>query len=86
MFAIYRKDLKSQYTGMSGWIVSGFTLFILGLYFTVYCVYGGYSAFSSVLSNSLFIFLAFVPLLCRGAADIRHKNRYEYQSALQSLR
>ena len=63
MFAIYRKDLKSQYTGMSGWIVSGFTLFILGLYFTVYCVYGGYSAFSSVLSNSLFIFLALVPLL-----------------------
>lgn len=63
MISIYRKDLKSQFTGMSGWLVSAFMLFMLGLYFIVYCVYGGYSTFGSVLSNSLFIFLALVPLL-----------------------
>lgn len=63
MFAVYKKDLKSQYTGMSGWIVTAFMLFILGLYFVVYCVYSGYSAFSNILANSLFIFLALVPLL-----------------------
>ena len=63
MLAVYQRDLKSQYIGMSGWIVTAFMLFILGLYFVVYCVYSGYSAFSNILANSLFIFLALVPLL-----------------------
>ena len=82
MLAIYRKDLKSQYTGMSGWIVTAFTLFILGLYFIVHCVYSGYSVFPSVLSDSLFIFLALVPLLTM--RSITEERRQKTDQALRS--
>ena len=63
MLAIYKKDVCSAFRGMSGWIVCGFVIFVIGLYFMALCLSGGYGEFAYVLNNSMFMFLVVVPLL-----------------------
>ena len=54
MKAVYKKDLKSAFTGMIGWVLCAFVVVVVGLYFTAICL---------VLYNTTFIFLVVVPLL-----------------------
>lgn len=63
MEAIYKKDLKSAFHGMTGWVLCAFMTFVIGLYFTALCLSGGYAEFSYVLNSIMFVFLVAVPLL-----------------------
>lgn len=63
MLAIYKKDVRSAFHGMSGWVVCAFVVFVIGLYFMALCLSGGYGEFGYVLNNSMFMFLVVVPLL-----------------------
>ena len=63
MKAVYKKDLKSAFTGMIGWVLCAFVVVVVGLYFTAICLQSGYADFSLVLYNTTFIFLVVVPLL-----------------------
>lgn len=63
MKAVYKKDLKSTFTGMIGWVLCAFVVVVVGLYFTAICLQSGYADFSLVLYNTTFIFLVVVPLL-----------------------
>ena len=63
MLAIYKKDVRSAFHGMAGWVVCAFVVFVIGLYFMALCLSGGYGEFSYVLNNSMFMFLVVVPLL-----------------------
>lgn len=63
MLAIYKKDVKSAFHGMTGWVMCAFVTFVSALYFTALCLNGGYAEYSYVLSNVTFIFIAIVPLL-----------------------
>lgn len=63
MKAVYKKDLKSAFTGMIGWMLCAFVVVVVGLYFTAICLQSGYADFSLVLYNTTFIFLVVVPLL-----------------------
>ena len=63
MKAVYKKDLKSAFTGMIGWVLCAFIVVVVGLYFTAICLQSGYADFSLVLYNTTFIFLVVVPLL-----------------------
>lgn len=74
MFAIYKKDLKSAFTGMTGWVLCAFVVFMSGLYFTALCLTGGYADYGYVLNNMTFIFIAIVPLLTMRCVEERRQK------------
>lgn len=63
MLAIYKKELRSYFTSMIGYLFIGFFLAILGVYFMAYNLQGGYSNFEYVLSSMVFVFVILVPIL-----------------------
>lgn len=63
MKAIYKKDVRSAFNGMTGWVLCAFVTFIIGLYFTAICLGQGYTEFGYVLSSVTFIYIVIVPLL-----------------------
>lgn len=63
MLAIYKKELKSYFTSMIGYIFIAFFLVIIGLYFVVYNLNGGLANFEYVLSSVSFLYVILVPIL-----------------------
>ena len=63
MFAIYKKELRSYFNSMMGYIFIAFFLVIIGLYFVVYNLMNGLPKFEYVLSAVSFIFTVLVPIL-----------------------
>lgn len=63
MISIYRKELRSYFTTMTGVIVAAFLLFITGIYTVVYNFGGGYPNFEYALNAICFVFLILVPIL-----------------------
>ena len=41
MLAVYKKELKSYFTSVIGWVFIAFFLILVGLYFMVYNLIGG---------------------------------------------
>lgn len=63
MLAIYKKELKSYFTSVLGYLFIGFLLFVIGLYFTAYNLNYAYPEIGYSLSNAIFVFLIIVPIL-----------------------
>ena len=64
MLAVYKKELKSYFTSVIGWVFIAFFLILVGLYFMVYNLMNGYTDFSPVFSGvELFFILLLVPVL-----------------------
>lgn len=63
MLAIYKKELKSYFTSMTGYIFIAFFLAIISLYYVVYNLINQYANFEYVLSSVSFIFVLLVPIL-----------------------
>lgn len=73
MRAIYKRELRSYFNSMTGWVfVAALTMFI-GIYFMAYNLFGGHTYFSYALSATLIIFMVLIPLLTmRCLAEERH--------------
>lgn len=63
MSAIYKKELKSYFTNMIGFVFIAFFLAIIGIYTVVYNFLNGYSNFEYVLNSILFLFVILVPII-----------------------
>lgn len=63
MLAIYKKELKSYFTNMIGFVFIAFFLAIIGLYTIVYNFLNGYSNFEYVLNSISFLFVILVPII-----------------------
>lgn len=64
MLAIYKKELRSYFTSMIGWVFIAFMLVLVGLYFMVYNLLNGYTNFSYVFQGiQMFFVLLLVPVL-----------------------
>ena len=63
MSAIYRRELKSYFTGMTGYVFIGFVLLFVGIYTTALNLHYGYPGFEYVVQSSSFMFLIAVPVL-----------------------
>lgn len=63
MLAIYKKELRSYFTSMIGYVFIAFFLVIIGLYFFVTNLFSGSANFEETMSGITFIFLLLVPLL-----------------------
>jgi len=63
MLAVYKKELKSYFTSMTGYVFIAFFLVIVGIYYVVYNMIQMYANFEYVLSSVSFIFILLVPIL-----------------------
>ncbi len=72
MKAIYKRELKSYFDSMIGYVFIAFVIAFVGIYFMAYNMFGGYPFFSYALSGSTLIMLLAVPVLTmRSFADER---------------
>ncbi|MCD8300849.1 MAG: ABC transporter permease, partial [Clostridiales bacterium] len=75
MKAIIKRELKSYFTSVLGWIFLAAFLFVFNLYFWVYNINFGYPYISYALSGSTFIFLIIIPILSMRSMAEDRKNK-----------
>lgn len=63
MAAIFKREVRSYYTGMVGYVTAAVTLFFLGLYFTNRNLMGASSDFATVLYTTTLIMLFLIPAI-----------------------
>ncbi|MCD7725890.1 MAG: Gldg family protein [Clostridiales bacterium] len=63
MIAIYKRDLKAFFHSFVGWLFVAATLFMMGIYFTVFNMLAGYPTISYVLQSIVFLFIITIPIL-----------------------
>lgn len=73
MTAIFKKEFKSYFINMSGYVFIAFILLFAGIFTTALNLKTGYASFSYSLSNMTMVFLFAVPILTmRSLAEERH--------------
>lgn len=75
MTAILRKEFRSYFTGMTGWVFMAFMLVIIGIYAAVYHFGYGYGNFELVVGSVGFIFLILVPILTMNSIAGERRTR-----------
>lgn len=63
MLAVYKKELKTYFTSVIGYLFISFILVLIGIYFTSYNIGAAYPKFEVTLSAGTFVFLIAVPIL-----------------------
>ena len=75
MTAIYKRELKTYFYGITGAIFVAFLLLMIGIYMTALNLTSGYPNFEVVLSSVVFIFLLIIPIITmRSFAEDRHSR------------
>ena len=63
MKAIYKNELRSYFTSMTGYVFVGFMLLFAGIYTLALCLRSGFPSFEYVLANMSFVFFIIVPVI-----------------------
>ena len=63
MIAIYKRELKSYFTSMIGYVFLAFMVLVVSIYFMAYNLYQGYPYTAYALYTSQFCFLIAIPIL-----------------------
>lgn len=75
MTAVYRKELKSYFTGMTGPVFICFILLMTGIFTVVYNLQGLYPNFEVTLNQVVFVYLLAIPVLTmRSVAEEKHSR------------
>ena len=75
MTAIFKREFKSCFTGMIGWVIAAVSLFFLGLYFTNRNLLYASSDFASVLYTMPMILLFLLPAISMRSFAEERKNK-----------
>ena len=75
MTAIFKREFKSCFTGMIGWVIAAVSLFFLGLYFTNRNLLYASSDFASVLYTMTMILLFLLPAISMRSFAEERKNK-----------
>ena len=75
MRAIYRRELKSYFHTMVGYVFIAFLVAFTGVYFMAFNLNYGYPYFSYVLSSIHFVFMIAVPILTMRSFAEDRKNK-----------
>ena len=75
MTAIFKREFKSCFTGMLGWVIAAVSLFFLGLYFTNRNLLYASSDFASVLYTMTMILLFLLPAISMRSFAEERKNK-----------
>jgi ABC-2 type transport system permease protein len=88
MKAIYKRELQSHLTGMTGAVTIAFILLMTGIYASVYSLRGGYPSFAITLSGNFilsasFVYVLVIPVLTmRSIAEEKHARTDQLLYAL----
>lgn len=63
MIAIYKRELKSYFDTMTGWVFIALMMAVIGIYMFVYNFYYGMPYFGYTLYGTEFIFMIFAPII-----------------------
>ena len=69
MIAIYKRELKSYFTGMMGYVFVAFVLLFIGIYTAAINLKYAYPGFEYVLKSATFMYLIAVPVLTIAEPD-----------------
>ena len=75
MAAIYKKELRSYFTSMTGYICMAFMLVVIGIYYAVINLASGYPYFGYTLSCVIVLFLLMTPVLTMRILAEKQKDR-----------
>ena len=75
MAAIFKREVKSYFTGMIGYVIAAVTLFFLGLYYTNRNLLYASSDFASVLYTMTMILLFLLPAISMRSFAEERKNK-----------
>ena len=75
MKAIYKRELKSYFQSMTGYVLTAFMVIFTGIYFMAYNLNSGYPYFSYVLLSINYILIVAVPLLTMRSFAEERKSR-----------
>lgn len=75
MTAIYKRELKSYFQSMTGYVLTAFMVVFTGIYFMAYNLNSGYPYFSYVLLSINYILIIIVPLLTMRSFAEERKSR-----------
>ena len=63
MLAVYKRELRSYFNSMIGYVFIAVVVAIIGIYFMANNLVGGYPRFSNTLGSVTFILLVAIPIL-----------------------
>ncbi|MBR6950132.1 MAG: ABC transporter permease [Oscillospiraceae bacterium] len=75
MTAIYKRELRSYFNSMLGYVFAAAVTLVLGLFFTIYNLRGGHPYFAFSLSGTIMIFAFAVPLLTMKSMAEERRSR-----------
>lgn len=75
MLAIYKKEIRSYLTSMTGYVFMAFILLVLGIYFTAFNLNYASPDFGNTLSSVTFVFLIITPVLTMRILAEEKKNK-----------
>ena len=82
MRAIYKRELKSYFYSMTGYVFIAFVTMFIGIYFMATNMLGGYPYFSYTLGAILIILLIAIPVLTMKSMSEEHHSRTSPSGAL----
>lgn len=83
MIAVYKKELRTSFTGMAAYVFIAFVLVFAGIYTMLYNLSNGYPNFEYVLQSMSIIFLIAIPILTmRSIAEERRQHTDQLLYAL----
>lgn len=75
MNAVYKKELRSYFTNMTGWVFIAFILLVSGIFCAAMNFKSGYPNFEYSLSSVSFTFIFVIPILTmRALAEEKHQK------------
>ena len=77
MLAIFKREFKSYFQNVIGWLFVAAVLAVFGLYFYVYNLTNGYPYLSYSLSSIAFIMVIAVPILTMRCFSEDRKNKVD---------
>ena len=75
MKAVYKREVQSYFTSMTGYIFVAFMVAIISIYFVILNLNNGLPYFAYTLSNITFVFLVSVPILTMRSMAEERKNK-----------
>jgi ABC-2 type transport system permease protein len=88
MLAIYKKELRTYFTSMIGYVFMAFLLVIIGIYFFIQNLLSGYADFEYTLSGVMFLTVLLTPILTMRLMAEENKQKTDqllYTSPLTAM-